>query len=164
GQLLPEREDLARGHQRRQPAQLFLHRGQFRLVRVDRHLPGRARTPAPGVPVGGEVHGLEGAVWLGHGGKAWSNPRMMTRCCAASISAATNLPGPGPQRSFLNAACSANPASNTNQTRLQAGMDRPRKVQSMLPQSPVPVSTLRTRVAVSMVSRMKDSGAPQDGT
>ncbi|KAG1597460.1 hypothetical protein G6F46_014284 [Rhizopus delemar] len=55
----------------------------------------------------------------------------------------------------------AHSASSTSHTPDHIGMVRPRNVQSMLPQLPVPVSTVRNTSSGPMVSRRKLSGGPQ---
>src|SRR5688572_17714893 len=89
---------------------------------------------------------------------------------AATVTAATEpgrpLLGPGYRRQRTQprrkAAYAAHMPRPTNQIRLHHGIDRPRNVQSMSPQLPVAVMTLRTTSQVDIVSRMNDSGAPHD--
>src|SRR5690606_32350953 len=72
-------------------------------------------------------------------------------------------PTGGRIQGLRKAASRAQAASSTNHARLHHGIESPRKVQSIAPQSPVPVSTWRIRLWVSMVSRMNAKGAPQTG-
>src|SRR5690606_5427252 len=145
GQLLLEREDFPRGDQRRQLPQLAQRSLQRRGIRVGRHLQRWLATPTVWRPAG-----------VRSGRNGWSR-----REVHAITSNSTGKVGADQCKKRRKPAYSAHSASSTNHTRLHIGMLRPRKVQSILPQSPVPVSTVRNTSSGPIVSLRKLNGGPQ---
>ena len=84
--------------------------------------------------------------------------RRRNRCSGNGLRDAGSAAAPecGQQRST--------PPAATNHSRLHAGIDRPRNVQSTLAHSPEPVRTLRITSVSGLASIMKFSGGPHDGT
>ena len=156
-----QREDFPRRHQRRQRAQFLQRRlrarphpdtcGNCNAVRL-RQLAGDQSV--------GQVHGAEVAIGCGHGRDAigmlqcseYHHPpefqalQPLQRQPSLEPLDAEDRQRRGTPRSPPRASAA------TNQTRLHAGIDRPRKVQSTLAHSPEPVITLRISSEIGIVS------------
>ncbi len=83
GQLLLQREDFPRRHQRRQLPKFGQRRRELRGVGIGRHLHRRPFAPTVGRPVRGQADGAEIAIGGAHGGFLVRST-MVTEWCAAS--------------------------------------------------------------------------------